>query len=68
MRVNQILRINLEMDFGNRVDIGCRSDPIDPFIVTQQDAAALAGMGCVCFAPDACNHFACHFDVHRACP
>ena len=45
MRIDQCLRIDLEMGFRRWVDVGGGTDFGDPLIPTQQQPTTFAGMG-----------------------
>lgn len=66
MRIDQCLRINLEMRFGRRVNVWRRPDGLNATALPQQYPAAFVGMNGACLIAQRGDHFACNLDVHRA--
>ncbi len=68
MRINQYLRIDLEMALGRSVDVAGYHRRGDPPGLAQQDAAGLARMGSAGRSAHGFEGSACHVDVHGAWP
>ena len=66
MRIDQSLRIDLEMSFRLGVDIRGWFESFDAIALPQQDPAAFVRMHGAFLGSQRVNHFPCHLDIHRA--